>query len=95
MRAGATTIGQIKLVTVAAPDKLLADGHGGFSATAASGAAKAASGFRLTQGALEGSNVDMGSEMVTMMSTQRNYQLASSAIKTQDQMLAIANQLRA
>ncbi len=29
-----------------------------------------------------------------MMSTQRNYQLASSAIKTQDQMLAIANQLR-
>jgi flagellar basal-body rod protein FlgG len=47
------------------------------------------------QGALEGSNVNMGAEMVTMMSTQRNYSLASSAIKTQDQMLAIANQLRA
>ncbi len=92
--AGATTLGQIKLVTVAAPDKLLADGHGGFTTTAGSGAAKAATGFHLQQGALEGSNVDMGSEMVTMMSTQRNYQLASTAIKTQDQMLAIANQLR-
>jgi flagellar basal body rod protein FlgG len=28
------------------------------------------------------------------MTTQRSYQLASSAIKTQDQMLSIANQLR-
>jgi flagellar basal-body rod protein FlgG len=92
--AGTTKLGQIKIFTVAAPDKLLADGHGGFTTSAASGAAKAATGFQLQQGALEGSNVDMGSEMVTMMSTQRNYQLASTAIKTQDQMLAIANQLR-
>jgi flagellar basal-body rod protein FlgG len=92
--AGATKLGQIQLVTVAAPDKLLADGHGGFTTTAASGAAKAAGAVQIQQGALEGSNVDMGSEMATMMSTQRNYQLASSAIKTQDQMLAIANQLR-
>jgi len=93
--AGATKLGQIKLMTVAAPDKLLADGHGGFTANSASGAAKlAGAGSHLLQGALEGSNVDMGSEMVTMMSTQRNYQLASTAIKTQDQMLAIANQLR-
>ena len=93
--AGATKLGQIALVTVAAPDKLLANGQGGFTTTAASGSAKAAAHFHVLQGALEGSNVDMGSEMVTMMSTQRNYQLASSAIKTQDQMLAIANQLRA
>jgi flagellar basal-body rod protein FlgG len=92
--AGKTTLGQIKLVTVVAPDKLLADGHGGFTASAASGAAKATAAVHIQQGVLEGSNVDMGSEMVTMMSTQRNYQLASSAIKTQDQMLAIANQLR-
>jgi flagellar basal-body rod protein FlgG len=95
VRAGTATLGQIKLVTVAAPDKLLADGHGGFTASTASGTPKATATVHIQQGALEGSNVDMGSEMVTMMSTQRNYQLASSAIKTQDQMLAIANQLRA
>jgi flagellar basal-body rod protein FlgG len=97
VRAGTTTLGQIKLVTVAAPDKLLANGRGGFSANAASGPPKVASGSggpHILQGALETSNVDMGSEMVGMMSTQRNYQLASTAIKTQDQMLAIANQLR-
>ncbi|HEY7829852.1 MAG TPA: flagellar basal-body rod protein FlgF [Solirubrobacteraceae bacterium] len=93
--AGATKLGQIALVNVPAPDKLLANGHGGFTVTAASGAAKAVAHPQLMQGALEGSNVDMGAEMVTMMSTQRNYSLASSAIKTQDQMLAIANQLRA
>lgn len=94
VRAGTTSLGQIKLVTVVAPDKLLADGHGGFTTNAASGAAKATATVQIQQGALEGSNVDMGSEMATMMSTQHNYQLASSAIKTQDQMLAIANQLR-
>ncbi len=94
VRAGSATLGQVKLVTVAAPDKLLANGHGGFSASAASGPVKAVTGAHIVQGALEGSNVDMGSEMVSMMSTQRNYQLTSSAIKTQDQMLAIANQLR-
>jgi flagellar basal body rod protein FlgG len=58
------------------PDKLLANGHGGFTVTAASGPAKAATGFHILQGALEGSNVDMGSEMVTMMSTQRNNRTA-------------------
>jgi flagellar basal-body rod protein FlgG len=93
--AGTQALGQIKLVTVAAPDHLLANGLGGFTATAASGAARALTSSHILQGALEGSNVDVASEMVTMTSTQRNYQLASSAIKTQDQMLAIANQLRA
>ena len=48
----------------------------------------------MQQGALEGSNVDMASEMVSMLGAQRSYQLASSAIQTQNQMLGIANQLR-
>jgi flagellar basal-body rod protein FlgG len=94
VRAGGHSLGQIKLVTVAAPDQLLADGAGAFTPTAASGAPRPAQGATLTQGALEGSNVDMGSEMTNMVAAQRNYQLASTAIKTQDQMLSIANQLR-
>jgi flagellar basal body rod protein FlgG len=32
--------------------------------------------------------------MASMISTQRNYQLASSAIQTESQMMSIANQLR-
>jgi flagellar basal-body rod protein FlgG len=94
VRAGTHSLGQIKLVTVPAPDKMLADGAGAFTPTAASGAPKPVQGATLKQGALEGSNVDMASEMTTMVATQRNYQLASTAIQTQDQMLSIANQLR-
>lgn len=94
VHAGTRSLGQIKLVTVPAPDKLLADGAGAFTPTAASGAPKPAQGATIKQGALEGSNVDMASEMTTMVATQRNYQLASTAIQTQNQMLSIANQLR-
>ena len=38
--------------------------------------------------------MDVGTDMVQMMSAQRSYQLESSAIQTENQMLSIANQLR-
>jgi len=91
---GTKTLGKIALVTVPAPDKLLADGSSLFSVTAASGAATAASGATIHQGALESSNVDVATEMVQMVTTQRSYQLESSAIQTENQMLSIANELR-
>lgn len=87
-------LGRIALVTVASPDHLLADGASLFSATAASGPMRPLRGTVIHQGALESSNVDVGSEMVQMMSAQRSYQLESTAIQTEDQMLSIANQLR-
>jgi flagellar basal-body rod protein FlgG len=90
---GARTIGHIKLVTVTSPDHLLADGSGELTATAASGAPHAASG-KIRQGALEASNVNIASQMALMVSTQRAYQMNSSAIQTESQMMAIANQLR-
>jgi flagellar basal-body rod protein FlgG len=92
--AGARKLGQIQLVTVPAPDRLLAQGPGGLLPTGESGAPQPASAARIHQGALEESNVDMGREMASMISTQRNYQLASSAIQTESQMMSIANQLR-
>jgi flagellar basal-body rod protein FlgG len=95
VHAGATTLGRIEVVNVAAPEGLLADGAGGFTATAASGAPRAVQGASIRQGALEGSNVDMAQEMTKMISTQRSYQLASTAIQTENQMMSIANQLRA
>jgi flagellar basal-body rod protein FlgG len=91
--AGAKKLGHIKLVTVTSPEHLLADGGSEFSPTAASGTPHAATG-KIHQGALEGSNVNIASEMAQMVSTQRNYQLTSTAIQTESQMMSIANQLR-
>lgn len=94
VRAGTRTIGKIALVEVAAPDRLLAAGGNLFTPTAASGAPRAQTTSTIHQGALEGSNVDVAGEMVRMMSAQRAYQLESSAIQTENQMLSIANQVR-
>jgi flagellar basal-body rod protein FlgG len=93
--AGTRKLGQIKLVTVPAPDHLHAEGGGELLPTAASGAIKPASGATIHQGALEDSNVDVAKEMALMVSTQRSYQLTSTAIQTESQMMSIANQLRA
>lgn len=94
--AGKRTLGQIKLVTVASPDHLLAAGDGTLTPTAESGSPQAVSAdaAKIHQGALEGSNVDMSKEMALMVSTQRAYQMSSSAIQTESQMMSIANQLR-
>ena len=93
--ANGKTLGQLKLVTVPAPTGLVADGDSIFSATAASGAIRPANGATLQQGALEGSNVDMGRAMSQMMTAERSYQMSSNAVQYQDQMLQIANQIKA
>jgi flagellar basal-body rod protein FlgG len=93
--AGSHKLGKLALVTVPAPDGLLADGNGVFSATAASGATRAATGATLQQGALEASNVDVAQDMTTMIDAEQGYNLASKAIQYQQQMGQIANQLRA
>ena len=94
VRSGSRVLGRISLVTVPAPDKLLANGDGVFSATAASGGIRAATGTTLQQGALESSNVDVASTMGQMIDAQRGYAMASKAIEMQDQMLQIANQVK-
>lgn len=94
VRAGGRTLGRIELVTVPAPGQLLAEGGNRFAVTAASGATRAATGATIQQGALESSNVNVASEMTEMMDTQRSYQLESNAIKTDGEMLSIANNLR-
>ena len=86
-------LGKITLVTVPSPDHLLAAGAGLFTTSAASGPARAVNGGTIHQSALETSNVDVSTEMVQLLDTQRSYQLESSAIQTENQMLSIANQL--
>ncbi len=90
---GTRTIGKIALVTVASPDHLLAAGGNLFTSSASSGTPRPSTAATIQQGALEGSNVDVGNDMVQMIGAQRSYQLESSAIQTENQMMSIANQL--
>jgi flagellar basal-body rod protein FlgG len=96
VRAGARTLGRIALVDVPAPDGLQPLGSNLFAVTAASGATRpvAAGTTQLKQGMLEGSNVDVGDEMVQLIGAQRSYEMASKAIQMQDQMLSVANQIK-
>ena len=99
--AGSTTpqtVGQIQLATFSNPAGLENIGGNNFAPTAASGTAVTGTagqnGFGpLSQGMLEGSNVQIVQEMVNMITAQRAYETNSKAISTADQMLQTANQL--
>lgn len=94
MSAGGRALGRIQLVTVPNPNGLTPDGDSLFSATAASGPLRPATGATLQQGALEASNVDVSATMAEMVSAQQDYSMGSSALQYQDQMLQIANQIK-
>lgn len=89
------TVGAIKLVDVPAPGALLSVGSGMFAVTQGSGSPGPAAGASLSQHELEGSNVDLATAMTQMIGAQRAYALESRVIQTQDQLRAIANNLRA
>ena len=71
-----------------------------FAVTDASGAAlnedtnAALNKSRIVQGYLEGSNVQVATEMVNMIVTQRAYEMNSKAITTSDSMMETANNLK-
>lgn len=94
----ATQVGTLELSRFSNPAGLSALGRNLYSETAASGAATSgtpgAEGFgQISQGYLEGSNVNVMEEMVNMIAGQRAYEVNSKAIKTADEMLSMTNQL--
>jgi flagellar basal-body rod protein FlgG len=94
----AQTIGNITLATFINPAGLEAKGQNLFAETAASGTpntnAPGSNGTgKLMQGYLESSNVNVVQELVTMIQTQRAYEMNSKAIQTSDQMLQKLGQL--
>jgi flagellar basal-body rod protein FlgG len=94
--AAGRRIGRLDLVTVRAPQALTSVGDNAFVTSAASGnAVPAPRATTLNQGTLEMSNVDLAEAMVQMIESQRAYQLASKAITTADQMMQVANQVKA
>jgi len=92
------SLGQIQLADFVNPSGLDPKGQNLFTETVASGAPQTAtpttSGLgSLSQGFVETSNVNVVEELVTMIQTQRAYELNSKAIQTSDQMLQKLGQL--
>ena len=93
-----TAVGQIQLASFINPAGLESLGGNLFAETAASGGpnggAPGANGLgSVRQGFVEGSNVNVVEELVSMIATQRAYEMNSKAIQTSDQMLQRLGQL--
>ena len=86
--------GQLAIVSVPAPHGLFALGDNLFQTTEASGATTEAERTLVRQGHLEASNVDLGVALVDVLEAQRAVELASRALRTQDQLLEMANGIR-
>ncbi|MBT9456423.1 MAG: flagellar basal-body rod protein FlgG [Burkholderiaceae bacterium] len=92
------TVGQIQLANFVNPAGLEPRGQNLYGETVASGTPTAgAAGTNglgvLSQGYVETSNVNVVEELVSMIQTQRAYELNSKAIQTSDQMLQKLGQL--
>jgi flagellar basal-body rod protein FlgG len=92
-------LGQIELARFTHPGGLTATGGNFFRATEASGdPIKGTPGEdgmgKISQGVLEGSNVDVAEELVAMITAQRSYELSSKVIQAADEMMSTAVNLR-
>jgi flagellar basal-body rod protein FlgG len=93
------TIGQITLSNFINPNGLQQIGHNLMQSTLASGdpieGTPGVSGLgTIQQSSLEMSNVDLASEMVSMIVGQRSYEANSKTIQTVDSMLQLVNNLK-
>lgn len=94
-----TVLGQMQIADFINPSGLQPVGENMFLETAASGAPQAGNPNvdgrgSVIQGALESSNVNVVEELVSMIESQRAYEMNSKAISTVDQMLQyVGNQL--
>ena len=92
-------VGQLQIATFPNAAGLQAIGDNLLNETAASGAAvtgnPGAAGFgTISQGFLETSNVNVVSEITSLITAQRAYELNSRVIQASDEMMSTLNQLR-
>jgi len=95
-QAAPQQVGSLTLTDFINPAGLQSQGENLYVETAASGAPQTGTpGLngvgKVVQGALESSNVNVVEELVSMIETQRAYEMNSKAISTTDQMLAYVN----
>ncbi|MCE7901953.1 MAG: flagellar basal-body rod protein FlgG [Gammaproteobacteria bacterium PRO9] len=91
-----TQLGTLQLADFINPAGLQPKGQNLYIETAASGSPQVANpgvegAGTLVQGSLESSNVNVVEELVSMIETQRAYEMNSKAISTSDQMLQYLN----
>lgn len=91
---GNTDIAGLGIVNFSNPDGLMPTGDSCLSATENSGEPVTAGDPQVQQGSLEGSNVDLAQELTLLIRAQRAYSLSSKALKTADDMDALANTMR-
>jgi flagellar basal-body rod protein FlgG len=94
-----TEIGQIELARFVNPAGLLSSGGNLFTQTVSSGDPIVSTpglegAGTLDQGYLESSNVKIVNEMINLITAQRGYELNSRAVRTADDMIGIATQLK-
>ena len=95
VRVGTTVHGALRLATVPAPASLEGGDGNVFRPSAASGGiVDAPAGTTLQQGALESSSVEVGVAMSEMIQAQRAFELASRAIRMQDELHGMAAQVK-
>lgn len=97
--AESVKVGQFELAKFVNPAGLRSIGGNMYVETVASGAPivgmAGSEGFgEVQQGMLESSNVDIVEEMVSMITAQRAYEINAKTIKTVEDMLAIANNVK-
>jgi flagellar basal-body rod protein FlgG len=93
-----TNVGTITLVRFVNPAGLSSRGANLFEETPASGSPQTVTAGtqgagEIQQGSLEGSNVDVVTELVGLITAQRAYEINSRAIRTTDEMLSTLNGL--
>jgi flagellar basal-body rod protein FlgG len=95
---GNITLGQIQIFKFLNPAGLSSEGGNLYAATAASG--QEVTGIpgenglgMLRQGFLEGSNVEVVTELISLISAQRAYEINSRAIRAGDEMLSTTNEI--
>ena len=76
------------------PEGLIAQGSGLYLPSQSSGEETLAEDAYLVQGSLEGSNVDMVTELSDLMRAQRGFQFNAKLVQTADELENIANTLR-
>jgi flagellar basal-body rod protein FlgG len=91
-------LGQLDLVLAKDADGLADDGAGYYEASDPTDLSTVTPGEEgggfLVQGAIEGGNVQLTNEMVTLMLLQRAYAADAQVVQAGDQMMTIANELR-
>ncbi|MGE5362989.1 MAG: flagellar basal-body rod protein FlgG [Bacteroidota bacterium] len=96
---GSSVLGTLELAKFINPGGLQPIGENLYVETEASGVPilgnPASSGYgELNQGYLESSNVDIVEEMVAMISAQRAYEINSKTVKTVEDMMTMANNIK-